>query len=767
MDAEEKCVSPTPPAALGTPRGSSLSAVSVLGGFHGATSGVNVGSSFGSPMSSPREDDRQPAHPERQLQPSTTVASAHSGQAPLSDHFPQQDQAATLSPQLAAAVADEERILQEVLSSLRQQRETALSRHEAESVRAQELTSQLVAARRDEDKAMLASDEAVSHALRDKSSVDIKVLERLLDKPYFARLVVEEEVSGAPRTFEYRIGVSANTECRIIDWRRAPISKLYYEYREGEEYSEEIQGRERNGVVLLRNSVDISRGVLRRVTCRYGTAVRKNGAWEASGGRARVERSAGSLPSVLPFISAEQFRTITEEANTAILIQGIAGSGKTTVALHRLAWLLHEDNSAVTRDECLVLALSPVLKSYMARSLEAMEIHGVAVLTFHEWAARTIRTLLPQFAQQDGTLRRPSAPPPAGVERVKRSLALLNALESYLTAHPTDRRPYGEVLTTVLANPEVVLAHDESKLLDRDLVLQAHARAARNVERHELDLSDDALVLRLLQLRGQHPPLPNGGEGLLKHIVVDEVQEYSPAELACIISAVEDLSGLTLVGDVAQKMAQHASFPGWEKLQHHWEQAESMSQYLSLTVSHRSTVEIMRLAEHVQRRSVVTGGRHGRVPIYFKCRTEGRGVRAALDWLTTAFERYPQDLTAVLCADMQEARYAYQLLRPTFGNAVRLFDEHSFSFDEGIVVTDVRTVKGLEFTNALLWNPSRKSYPSSDQSRNALYVAITRAEENLAIVTWSRPSELLPSLSSSLVRGYDLEPPQEDEASPN
>ena len=65
----------------------------------------------------------------------------------------------------------------------------------------------------------------------------------------------------------------------------------------------------------------------------------------------------------------------------------------------------------------------------------------------------------------------------------------------------------------------------------------------------------------------------------------------------------------------------------------------------------------------------------------------------------------------------------------------------------------MRQVKGLEFHNVLLWNPRDKAYPQKRQGRNLLYVAVTRAEENLAVVTWNRPSKLLPPLHSRFVRG--------------
>jgi DNA helicase-2/ATP-dependent DNA helicase PcrA len=188
-----------------------------------------------------------------------------------------------------------------------------------------------------------------------------------------------------------------------------------------------------------------------------------------------------------------------------------------------------------------------------------------------------------------------------------------------------------------------------------------------------------------------------------------------------------------------------------------------MSRYVSLTISHRSTLPIMRLGDYVQGRTTVTDGRAGRTPIWFLCPDESIGIKAAIDWLNRAIERYPLSLSAVVCADPAEARQVLSLLKPSFGELVRPGDRDTFSFQEGIVVTDVKESKGLEFVNVLVWNPTSKSYPTDQRGKNSLYVALTRAEENLCLVTWARPSSNLPPTSSNLVRFVDMTPPEEPE----
>jgi DNA helicase-2/ATP-dependent DNA helicase PcrA len=176
----------------------------------------------------------------------------------------------------------------------------------------------------------------------------------------------------------------------------------------------------------------------------------------------------------------------------------------------------------------------------------------------------------------------------------------------------------------------------------------------------------------------------------------------------------------------------------------------------------------MRLANFIQRQEPSKTGRHGRTPIWFRCRDESQGIEHVLKWLTKASELFPTKIAAVICATPEDAHFAYRMLQPTFGPRVRRGDSYSFSFEEGILVTDVRQVKGLEFYSVLLWNPSVRAYANDDLGQNLLYVAITRAEENLCLVSWDRPSKILPPFGSSrLVRSMDMTIQDEDSTASN
>ena len=313
-------------------------------------------------------------------------------------------------------------------------------------------------------------------------------------------------------------------------------------------------------------------------------------------------------------------------------------------------------------------------------------------------------------------------------------------------------------LRNILSQTQRILEFDTTKLLDRETV-QGVSRASEALyDAGEIEPSDAVLILRLYQLSTGQACRKEGVSKKYRYVFVDESQDYGPVDLATLIGSIEHVKGLTLVGDAGQDISQQGTFPGWKILAEHWDMDHSLTRSVAFTVSHRSTLPIMKFADAVHGSARTTDGREGRAPIWFVCRDEQRGVKEALNWLERVFEKFPGTLTAVLCGNPSEARHVTSLLTPTFQSAVRSGEDEQFSFEEGIVVTDVRSVKGLEFPNVLLWNPSKRVYPDHQRSRNALYVALTRAEELVCLVTWGEHSPVLPSPHSKLVRSVIQEP---------
>lgn len=277
------------------------------------------------------------------------------------------------------------------------------------------------------------------------------------DSPYFGRLVLEEN----DRRREVLIGRSTyldpRTGIRIVDWRDAPVSRIYYRYEEGDPYEEQFGGREVHGEVLTRRSLSISGGVLRRIGSPQGTFVRAiDGEWRSvgesasrlSGGQGAAMRPEGHhkpsqpargqlgtgidgredrfLPEITALIDPRQFELITKSDAGLVVIQGGAGSGKTTIGLHRLAYLTFQDPKRFRPDRMLVLVYNDALVRYISRVLPALGAGGTPVTTYERWASKQrsqhLRELPDRYDEDT----------PSSVTRLKKHPVMLRVIDDFV-----------------------------------------------------------------------------------------------------------------------------------------------------------------------------------------------------------------------------------------------------------------------------------------------------------------------------------------------
>ena len=287
-----------------------------------------------------------------------------------------------------------------------------------------------------------------TRAQRESSASD----DELIDSPYFARLVYsEEDEDGEPTGREPAVYIgkrsffSKNGRIKVIDWRSSPMSKLYYTMREGDYFYEQLGARMVSGTVRHRRTLTIKESQLQRI--QYGLKgdqfLQKNhqGLWrEGATSIARLEggeRSAdrpsqesfkgshhGGLPDITALIDPEQFSLITQERSGVVIIQGGAGTGKTTIALHRIAYLHFHNPKRFAPRNCLVIAPGEALKRYVERSLPSLDLQGVEVRTFSQWSFNTLKRLDPKlksYKVHDDT--------PPGASRIKRHPLILKMIE--------------------------------------------------------------------------------------------------------------------------------------------------------------------------------------------------------------------------------------------------------------------------------------------------------------------------------------------------
>jgi len=229
----------------------------------------------------------------------------------------------------------------------------------------------------------------VEQALDAKFQEKKQRLELLQKEPYFGRLDFQEDGAAAPeRLYIGKRGMDrADTgEPWIIDWR-APVAGLFYSFTGGEEpVAYEAPDGPVRGVVHLKRNLVIRDGTLERVADTYVRGADNLGVSDEFLLYRLGESKDHRLRDIVATIQAEQDRIIRAPADTALLIQGAAGSGKTTVALHRLAYLLYRYRGRMRAERLVIFAPNPLFLDYISEVLPELGVGDIRQTTFADWA---------------------------------------------------------------------------------------------------------------------------------------------------------------------------------------------------------------------------------------------------------------------------------------------------------------------------------------------------------------------------------------------
>ena len=691
-------------------------------------------------------------------------------------------------------IDEEERLYDKTIEVLTDQLPDVRSKKIFSNLAARELTSQVVNEWNFEERQPLVSDEAVAHKISDIRKESDSVIEELLEEPYFGRVVTSEEDGGE---VSFKIGKKSNIESGIVDWRNGPISSLFFNYKQGEEFFETINERERSGRIKIRRTYKTAKGILIQISTPDGVFRKTESGWvkleteeEVASHRSRgLESNEKRLPNILSLITSEQFEMITTDPKRPVVIQGSAGSGKTTVALHRLGWLLHKGNSHARAENTRVIVMNKSLQIYVSSTLPSMGINGVNAVTFNSWALSIIRQTL------KGKVFFKYRELPEFVEKIKFSNGVLGALSQFVSykvkgvdtailkefsakekllevwkgshnkaLYPRLKDFKHDVSESDLPVKEkqVALNFVQNILIDQenyisdlyDLLSDVNLLASflpkeNKLEDHlsylsrmvdkdrrsgQLDYYDMSLILRLIQLKNGGLPNKHGGVSELDHLVVDEAQDFGPVEFSIMMDAVADKRDLTIVGDVSQKILFSRKFIGWDNILDNLEIKKDT--LIQLEVSFRCTVPIMNLARKVEgRKDAISFGRPGSPVTWHRAVDQNDFLETLASWVNGLIKKDPYKLVALICRYPKQAMELKDELEKMIFCEVRIGHRDQFSFEPGVIISNIHQIKGLEFDAVALIEPSEEFYPSKNiESRNMIYVGITRAQEDLLVI---------------------------------
>lgn len=215
--------------------------------------------------------------------------------------------------------------------------------------------------------------------IADMKKIHIRNLKASVNKPYFARIDFTSDEDGKVSTvYIGKNGVIKNTDIIVTDWR-APISSLYYDAEIGR-CSFEAPNGTISGNMSLKRQFEIELGELQEY---FDVDLVSN---DELLQKYLNSNNDARLKSIVSTIQKEQNDVIRKKIFDNIIIQGVAGSGKTTVALHRIAYLVYNYMKTIKQNQYLVIGPNPVFLKYIKSVLPDLDVSSVEQCTFEQFA---------------------------------------------------------------------------------------------------------------------------------------------------------------------------------------------------------------------------------------------------------------------------------------------------------------------------------------------------------------------------------------------
>ncbi|MDD2338191.1 MAG: ATP-binding domain-containing protein [Geobacteraceae bacterium] len=542
--------------------------------------------------------------------------------------------------------------------------------------------------------------------------------------PYFGIIGIQDSNTRIGNK-EYLIGKQSlmdGNRVAVVDWRKAEISRLYYDYEQGEDYLETIQGKDREGLLVRKDKVGITRQALHRIETPSDTFELVDDAWHCNGTAFQTSADTKSLAGdhrlvdIVALIDPEQFRMITRETDGCTYITGGAGCGKTTVALHRLSYLQFNQPKLFRPDCCLVLMFNRVLRDYVKKTSEEL-LGKTRVDTFSAWSLSAlgqlgVYSLTTTFDDPHGARKKNSAIAELlgrYVQETRKIDPVMDLWRFFTCSYVLD-----------------LLFSDEKMREDFSLDIQQRLMDKNRV----VSFSDVSILLRLCQLRKPVDAVVPGAFNHYDHIIVDEAQDLGALELEAVLAATSPRRSLTVCADERQKILSFVDGTGFVNFRRQLQLSGLDKE--TLAISYRSAREILELAARVSGRTVDTSKSHSGVVKFYPEKDSSSALRKVRWIVEQLVAREPNALTAIICKKKTDVKAIHRFL----GGVAGLHGEGEVCFEPGVLVVNAHIVKGVEFTNVILWNPSETDYRQTEIDRNLLYVALTRASKRLYVVHW-------------------------------
>ena len=622
---------------------------------------------------------------------------------------------------------------------------------------------------------------AASLSILEHTRGTLRKNEAALNKPYFGRIDYDDRENNAFESLYIgKNGISQDQEVVIVDWR-APVSSVYYENEMGEG-SYQVPTKEK----LLEIPIDLK---LKRtydadnsqLMGYYDNDVASNDDLLV---KYLAKNKDAVLGDIIATIQKEQNEIIRDRPYKNMIVQGVAGSGKTTVAMHRISYILYNYEERIYPSEFCIIGSNDMLLSYITSGLPELDVSNVrhmrmdsmfVYLLGKQWkktwkvvsggAEEAFKSRLSFIRELDRYLEdmRGTLLPPRGVSDRRLGLILssdnmrtireLNSSMSVAQAAALRNERVASKVVSMINSDDKEAIRDKKREFRRffdplkgvETVPRLYAafleqyeemwgadgislgETRENVRKNRFDVYDlAALVLIHKRLTAKQMM------DEFSQIIVDEGQDFG--EMVYYVLK-QVLSGcyFTIMGDVSQNIHYETGMNDWEALKTILFD-QNRDSFRLLAKSYRNTIEISEFAGRVLEKAssgeykIQPVIRHGR-PVEQVTVEPGELFARTAELLRGIRER-GHVTTAVICRSSQEAAQVKEGLK----QFVAVHENDDEGFQNGVMVLPISLTKGLEFDAVVLWKPDEEHYGCNPRDAKLLYVAITRALHELFLI---------------------------------
>ncbi len=590
---------------------------------------------------------------------------------------------------------------------------------------------------------------------------------KIRNNPFFSKIVFDDGRSGENTSYIGLKDVYLNKTNYVLDWR-APISSLYYYSNLGKTYYDAPMGR-----------IDVDLKLKRQFKVKDGEIVfyidTDDKIDDSVLQEALSENASSYMKNIVQTIQEEQNKIIREDLSTTVVINGVAGSGKTSIAMHRIAYLLYSNREKLKNENALIISPNLLFSEYISQLLPELDEDNIATVSLDKMLKEM--TCVPKVESKDKLLERVLHYDEERYDEVKKKYTFeyFNLMRDYLK--DINRKiPY-----VMYEKEHKYLDERSSRLKDETFYLDTKTMDKKtfvNLYHIDADPSDiynslifsaekivnyyyyfekeqkretlmKKLVVDMLKIlrpeKMYNDFLRKNGfkevdinnlpyedltgyafftlsllgfkkDTYVKHLFLDEMQDYDATALY-IIKKMYPEANFTVVGDFEQNLLMVDD--NKQALKFNFPTAK----FFGLYTSYRSTNNIIKLAYKVlgtekPQQSLV---REGEEPKIVKCDSLEEKFKAIADEIKK--QNNNKRKVAVLCKTREEAELCSKYLTDSI---LILNETDNRLFSAKSLITTTYFSKGLEFDVVIIPDVSNDNFKKIQDKQN-LYVAITRA----------------------------------------